>query len=71
MPQSSAAMQMQDASRNEPEMVPKNMARINTPLDGIRRVSISAAFLAGLIGVVATTVVDRVGHVPMPRGLGL
>lgn len=71
MPPSSTAMQMQDASRNEPEMVPNNMSRINTPLDGIRRVSISAAFLAGLIGIVAATVVDRVGHVPLPKGLGL
>lgn len=71
IPPSSAAMQMQGGERNEPEIVPNDMSRINTPLDGIRRVSISAAFLAGLVGIVASTVVDRVGHVPMPKGLGL
>ena len=59
------------AAPTEPEIVPNNMARINNPVDGIRRLSISAAFLAGLIGVVASTVHDRVGHLPMPKGLGL
>ena len=67
----STAMQVQGAASPEPDMVPKNMARLNSPIDGIRRVSISAAFMAGLIGIVASTVHDRVGHLPMPKGLGL
>ena len=67
----SKAMQMQGAASAEPDIVPKDMARINSPVDGIRRVSISAAFLAGLISIVASTVHDRVGHLPMPKGLGL
>ena len=70
-PPSSTTMQMQGAASAEPDIVPKDMARINNPVDGIRRVSISAAFLAGLIGIVASTVHDRVGHLPMPKGLGL
>lgn len=67
----STAMQIQGAASAEPDMVPNNMARISSPVDGIRRVTISAAFMAGLIGVVASTVHDRVGHLPMPKGLGL
>ena len=41
------------------------------PVSGIRQASISATLLAGLLGIVATTVAQRVGHVPLPRGLGL
>lgn len=70
-PPPSTATHMQGSASAEPDIVPSNMARINSPVDGIRRVSISAAFLAGLIGIVASTVHDRVGHLPMPKGLGL
>lgn len=71
-PQPSTAMQMQStSSSSEAELAPKSMRRRSSPLDGIRRVSISAVFLAGLISIVAATVIDRVGHLPMPKGLGL
>ena len=41
------------------------------PFAGIRQVSISSTLLAGFVGIVATTVAQRVGHIPPPRGLGL
>ncbi|DBB13759.1 TPA: hypothetical protein ACH3X3_000767 [Trebouxia sp. C0006] len=50
---------------------PGNLRRKVEPLGGIRQVSISASLLAGLVGIVVTTVAQRVGHVPVARGLGL
>ena len=50
---------------------PGKLRRKVEPLGGIRQVSISASLLAGLVGIVVTTVAQRVGHVPVARGLGL
>ena len=67
----SSAMQMQNLKPAESGMPRKPMQRRIDPMDGIRRVSISTAFLAVLISIVASTVIDRVGHLPTPKGLGL
>lgn len=64
-------MQMQTLQSTESGKARKPMQRRIYPMDGIRRVSISAAFLAVLISIVASTVIDRVGHLPLPKGLGL
>lgn len=50
---------------------PGKLRRKVEPLGGIRQVSLSASLLAGLVGIVVTTVAQRVGHVPVARGLGL
>jgi len=50
---------------------PGKLRRKVEPLGGIRQVSVSASLLAGLVGIVVTTVAQRVGHVPVARGLGL
>lgn len=59
-----------DALSNSSEK-PGKLRRKVEPLGGIRQVSISASLLAGLVGIVVTTVAQRVGHVPVARGLGL
>lgn len=58
-------------SRDDTAEQKVKLERKADPLDGIRHVSISASLMAGLVGIVGTTVAQRVGHIPAPHGLGL
>ena len=63
--------QRANLSRDEAAEQKIKLERKADPLDGIRHVSISATLMAGLVGIVVTTVAQRVGHIPAPHGLGL
>ena len=67
----SKAAQKVSSSRDEAADPSVRLRRKSDPMSGIRQVSISASLLAGLAGIVATTVAQRVGHIPVPHGLGL
>lgn len=54
-----------------PSGTPGKLTRKVEPLGGIRQISISATLLAGFVGIVVMTISQRVGHIPVPRGLGL
>ncbi len=64
-----ATFQAQTSSESSSES--GRLRRKDDPLAGIRQASILATFVAALVGIVATTVAQRVGHIPTPRGLGL
>ena len=49
---------------------PKQLDAVDV-IGGVQRVSASVALLAALIGYTATVVIQRAGHLPLPKGVGL
>lgn len=58
------------APREPKDTAPKELQVVDV-IGGVQRVSASVALLTALVGYTASVVIQRAGHLPLPRGLGL
>ena len=48
---------------------PKELDAVDV-IGGVRRVSVSVSLLTALTAVMASKIIERAGHLPLPKGLG-
>ena len=69
--QSSALVSMDTpAPRKQGDAPSKQMDTVDV-IGGVQRVSASVALLTALVGFTASVIIQRAGHLSVPRGLGL
>ena len=58
------------APSKQDDAAPKQMDTVDV-IGGVQRVSASVALLTALVGFTASVIIQRAGHLSLPRGLGL
>lgn len=58
------------SAQDKDKSVPKELDAVDV-ISGVRRISVSVSLLTGLSAVTALKIIERAGHLSLPKGLGL